>query len=97
MWCSAHAPEGTTASGTLVGLKADEISRWEPGCSWWLDAYDALTWQRYRSPESYEVAAQILAQDDSRFDPPALATFLAIAPEDLQMITERDHDADLSC
>lgn len=52
------------------------------------DAYDALTSQRpYRSPVSYEVAAEMLAQDGSHFDPSAVAIFLAIAP-DLRLIAE---------
>lgn len=51
------------------------------------DAYDALTSKRpYRSPVTYQVAAEIIAKDDSHFDPSVVATFLAIPPEKLRKI-----------
>lgn len=78
------------------GLKGEEIPL---GARLFMvaDVYDALTSQRpYRSPSPYEeAAAEILNQKDSQFDPAVVATFMAIAPDELQSIAERYKDADL--
>jgi putative nucleotidyltransferase with HDIG domain len=75
------------------GLKGDEIPL---GARLFkvADVYDALTSQRpYRSPVTYEeAAAEILNQKDSQFDPAVVATFMAIAPEELRLIAERYRD-----
>ena len=72
------------------GLKGDEIPL---GARLFMvaDVYDALTSQRpYSSPMTYQAAtAEILAQDGSHFDPSVVATFMAIAPEELQLIADR--------
>ncbi|MBC8018312.1 MAG: HD domain-containing protein, partial [Verrucomicrobia bacterium] len=82
-------------NGYPRGLKGDQIPL---GARLFMvaDTYDALTSERpYRSPVTYEAAAEIIGKDDCQFDPAAVATFLAIAPEELRMIAERYHDADL--
>ena len=82
-------------NGYPRGLKGDQIPL---GARLFMvaDTYDALTSKRpYRSPVTYEAAAEIIGKDDCLFDPAAVATFLAIAPEELRMFAERYHDADL--
>jgi len=83
-------------TGYPLGLKGDKIPM---GARLFMvaDAYDALTSVRpYRSPVTYEVAsAEILGQVGSHFDPSAVATFLAIVPEELRLIAERYQDVDL--
>ena len=78
------------------GLKGEEIPL---GARLFMvaDVFDALTSHRpYRLPLSYEeAAAEILSQKDSQFDPAVVATFMAIAPDELQSIAERYRDADL--
>ncbi|MFZ3208189.1 MAG: HD domain-containing phosphohydrolase [Geobacteraceae bacterium] len=78
------------------GLKGEEIPL---GARLFMvaDVYDALTSERpYRSPVTYEeAAAEILNQKDSQFDPAVVATFMAIAPEELRLIAERYKDAEL--
>ncbi len=58
------------------------------------DAYDALTSERsYRSPLTYEAAAaEIKKLSGSHFDPVIVDTFMAIAPEELQLIADRYRD-----
>jgi response regulator RpfG family c-di-GMP phosphodiesterase len=61
------------------------------------DAYDALTSKRpYSSPVTYEAAAAEILGDDSHFDPSAVATFMAIAPEELRRIAERYQDEEMT-
>jgi putative nucleotidyltransferase with HDIG domain len=76
------------------GLKGDEIPL---GARLFMvaDVYDALTSVRpYRSPMMYEeAAAEIKRQSGSHFDPAIVDTFIAIAPEQLQEISERYQDA----
>jgi len=72
------------------GLKGEEIPL---GARLFMvaDVYDALTSQRsYKPPLSYEEATmEILKHKDSQFDPAVVATFMAIAPEELRLIAER--------
>jgi len=58
------------------------------------DVYDALTSERpYRSPMTYEeAAAEIKKLRGTHFDPVVVDTFMAIAPEQLQMIAKRYMD-----
>jgi putative nucleotidyltransferase with HDIG domain len=55
------------------------------------DVYDALTSERpYRAPMTYEEAiAEIRKMSGSHFDPVVVDTFMAIEPEQLQMIANR--------
>ncbi|TWJ19730.1 putative nucleotidyltransferase with HDIG domain [Geobacter argillaceus] len=80
--------------GYPSGLKGEEIPL---GARLFVvaDVYDALTSHRpYRSPLSYEEAAtEILSQKGKQFDPAAVATFLAIPPEELRIIAERYRDS----
>ena len=82
--------------GYPQGLKGDEIPL---GARLFMvaDAYDALTSQRpYKSPMTYEAAtAEMLREGGSHFDPSVLATFMAIAPEELRLIAERYLDPNL--
>ncbi len=77
------------------GLKGDEIPL---GARLFMvaDVYDALTSQRpYSSPMTYEAAtAVMLGEGDRHFDPAVLATFMAIAPEELRLIAERYQEPD---
>jgi len=59
------------------------------------DVYDALTSERpYRSPMTYEEAVtEIKKLRGTHFDPVVVDTFMAIAPEQLQMIAKRYLDA----
>jgi len=81
--------------GYPQGLKGDEIPL---GARLFMvaDVYDALTSQRpYRSPMTYEAAtAEMLGEGGSHFDPSVLATFMAIAPEELRQIAERYQEPD---
>jgi len=82
-------------SGYPRGLKGDEIPL---GARLFMvaDVYDALTSKRpYRSPLSFQVAAEIIAKDGSHFDPLVVATFLAIPPEELRKIAEHYQDEDV--
>ena len=78
------------------GLKGDEIPL---GARLFMvaDVYDALTSQRpYRSPLSHEeAAAEIRKQSGYHFDPAVVATFMAIAPEELLLIAERYWNGEL--
>ncbi|ABQ24295.1 metal dependent phosphohydrolase [Geotalea uraniireducens Rf4] len=78
------------------GLKGDEIPL---GARLFMvaDVYDALTSQRpYRSPLSHEeAAAEIRKQSGYHFDPAVVATFMAIAPEELRLIAERYWNGEL--
>lgn len=58
------------------------------------DVYDALTSERpYRSPMTYEEAiADIRNMSGSHFDPVVVDTFMAIEPEQLQIIAKRYSD-----
>ena len=75
------------------GLKGEEIPL---GARLFMvaDVYDALTSQRpYKSPLSYEEAAtEIRNHTGSQFDPAVVATFMALAPEELRLIAERYQD-----
>lgn len=72
------------------GLKGDEIPL---GARLFMvaDVYDALTSNRpYKSPLTYEeTAKEIINHKGSQFDPEVVATFLAIVPEELQLIADR--------
>ncbi len=61
------------------------------------DVYDALTSQRpYRSPITHDQAvSEILDQSGTHFDPAVIASFLAVASEDLKLIAERYRDGEL--
>lgn len=76
------------------GLKGEEIPF---GARMFMvaDVYDALTSERrYRSPMTYEeAAAEIRKLSGSHFDPVVVNVFMAIAPEQLQMIAKRYLDA----
>jgi putative nucleotidyltransferase with HDIG domain len=83
-------------NGYPRGMKGDEIPL---GARLFMvaDVFDALTSQRpYKSPLSYEDAAkEILNQKGTQFDPSVVTTFLAISPEELQLISERYQDGNV--
>lgn len=83
-------------NGYPRGLKGDEIPL---GARLFMvaDVFDALTSQRpYKSTLSFEDAAkEILNQKGSQFDPSVVTTFLAISPEELQLISERYQDGNV--
>ena len=71
------------------GLKGDEIPL---GARLFMvaDVYDALTSQRpYRSPMTCEEATAEMVGEDGHFDPPVLAAFMTVAPEELRQIADR--------
>ncbi len=78
------------------GLKGDDIPL---GARLFMvaDVYDALTSQRpYRSPITHDQAvSEILDQSGTHFDPAVIASFLAVASEDLKLIAERYRDGEL--
>ena len=76
------------------GLKGNDIPL-EARMFMVVDVYDALTSKRpYRSPMTYEeAAAEIRSLSGSHFDPVVVDKFLAIAPEQLQVIAKRYQDS----